>query len=198
MKKPIFALIIAAGALVPTALPAALSDSIRFTNHRGSKDLYEEREDGFPDFIFVYNVDPKRQQPDPSQFGKPLALREVDGGPITDVVGVANGGGTRPNYTISFMSAGSLTKADDFLEMAHDYFGDDESKWTIEVETGGTYPIDRFINRDFCHGCTGTFQSYTCEEGAACPRAPDGGSAVALLGIALAGIEGLRRKLRAA
>src|SRR5437868_171753 len=121
MKKPIFALIIAAGALVPPALPAALSDSIRFTKHGGSRDLYEGFEDLFPpDIVPVYLVDPKFQKPDLSQLGKPLALREVDGGPITDVVGVT--GGTRP--TISFMSAGTFTNADRFLEEAHDSFGD--------------------------------------------------------------------------
>ena len=193
MKKPIFALIIAAGALVLPALPAVAvsipqsipgfeSDGMLLfnTNHSlfdalGATEAYES---SHPNFLFSFTT---TGPADAIGFGSPGFISER--GEITDVFGVANiGTAANPKYVLAFMSDDNLD-----IDIAEGFFGDLFSKtghlnWIPRgVETGGSLSITEYIDQTKCPGCTGTFQSDL--------NVPDGGMTITLLGTALAGSE---------
>ena len=117
----------------------------------------------------------------PLAFGHASYITDATGA-ISDVFGVAIDPVSGAVIGVAFMSPPDGHPLDLVVAQAH--FGLFATWINLGTETGGTYDITGYL----AAGNTGTFQSDV-------EPVPDGGSAVALLGIALAAVEGARRVL---
>ncbi len=111
-----------------------------------------------------------------AQLGFATALVEPNG-TISDVFGVANDG---TGLVLAFMSDDNLD-----LTMAQGYFGP-QAGWTLLPEQPIAYDATKYVNPVLHPGATATFTS----------DVPDGGATVGLLGLVLATVAGVSRKLR--
>jgi hypothetical protein len=181
--------VISASAFVLIASPAkaVLSDSLTMYEPGGAFVAGTSADENEPPgALYSFN----HQHSNPAFIGQWIAILNPVTGQISDVVGVANQGGN----VFGFMSSDNLTPG----QIAA-YFASPVPLETL-TETAGGITIDSrtdpflslFINpADLALGRYVIFQS----DGDA--PVPDGGSAVALLGIALVGIEGVRRLFQA-
>jgi hypothetical protein len=173
--------LISAGALALAAVPAFAipSDVMVYYNNNNVVASATAVEDGTEASGQLYVI-PEIPEADlnPAQNGHPIALVEPDSS-ISDIFGLATIGTVCP---LGFMS----DPID--LNLAQLYFGP-EAGWTFVSEVDGqVYDATAFLSPSSqSAGFTATFTS----DG----DVPDGGLTLALLGFALAGMEGLRRKL---
>ena len=198
--KGIFGLI-GVCALVLTVLPAAnavtivdnpLSDSLTVFFQTGLIRASSNAPEATPTFegpLKTFFVD--TDLANPAMFGSPTVFTQGPGGPVSDILGILldpNGSG---HFVIGFVSDdGTLTG--DALSAALAFFANNgQLTITTLAETGQPQDVSAYVNPAAGGG------PYTATFFSDLDAVPDGGSAVALLGIALAGIEGLRRMIGA-
>jgi hypothetical protein len=119
---------------------------------------------------------------DPAQIGNYILVFEADGVTLSDIVGVEDNAG---HAEFAYVSD-PLTLAN-WIGAGHRFDGKQIGTFVETLANGGVFDISFLINpKGGAAGGTASFFS----------DVPDTGSAVALLGIALAGIEGARRMIR--
>jgi hypothetical protein len=192
--KRMFIGLIAAGALALAVSPAqaVLSDNLTLFGPTGAfiggitaTDTQEAASAALPLFSFDHNAS------NPAFIGHYIEILNA-AGVISDVVGVDNEGGAVPNHmaflstdaaggiTAAMIAAAGFTTLDASIVMTEPEMLDSRGALAVEVA------MRNYINPGNPAGSYLVFMS----------GVPDGGSAVALLGIALAGIEGARRMIR--
>jgi hypothetical protein len=193
--KGIFGLI-AVCALVLTVLPAAnavsVSDNLTVLFSNGAFRAGTTAPEGAgtegPLMVFLVDTDLANA----AMAGRPTLFTEGPNGPVSDILGILPDPNNPVHLVIGFVSDdGGLVG--DSLIAALALFADVNGAVNIFQtlpETGNPQDVTAYVNPQAANGpYTASFFSDV--------DVPDGGSAVALLGIALAGIEGARRVLRA-
>lgn len=152
----------------------------------GFVNAFEDTEGGTHLFSFDSNYS------DPLQLGHWIAILDSANGPISDVVGVASSDGTFAAGTnvFGFLSDGDgtgLTAA----QIAHFFNQANPDATFIEAGNGIFIDVSRYLNQANSTSKGGS--AFFFSDGA-----PDGGATVSLLGLALVGIQFLRRKFKTA
>ena len=186
----LLAVLIGAAAIALSASPARaaliVSDSLTVTNSAGL--IVGQAVSSEPEAAnTIREVDTNLA--DPGQIGDYYLVFEPDGTTLSDIVGIEHGLNANGTAHAVFAYVSSPFTLADWVGSGKAFDGKQLGSF-VETTSGGTFDISNLINpKGGAKGGTASFFS----DG----NVPDGGSAVALLGIALAGIEATRRMIRA-